>query len=189
MSDEHDAIVAALQRAIDHGDNVQLERASAENPTWNGFPLALDGDLLLVRTLDDFFLDGFAVMRVRDLVEVRDGAAERFFHKALRAEGLLDALAPAPDVPLRSWRAVFDAVRARYRFAIVECERDDDAGFYLGELVADDDRDSAALHYIQIDGTREGAVTRVPLDEVTLVRFDERYVNLFGRHAVADDRH
>ncbi len=185
MSDDHEAIVAALQRAIDRGDNVQLARAFAKNPTWNGFPLALDGGLLLLRTLHDFDLDGFAVMRGRDVTEVRNGSAERFFRRVLRGERALEGIA-TPDVPLRSWRAAVDAVRARYRFAIVECERVDGADFFLGELVADDDVDSVAMHYIHVDGTRESAVTRVALDDVTLVRFGERYLSLFGRYAVAD---
>ncbi len=185
MSDDHEAIVAALERAIDRGDNVQLARGFAGNPTWNGFPLALDGDLLLVRTLHDFDLDGFAVMRVRDLTEVRNGSAERFFRRVLHGEKSLEGLT-TPDLPLSSWRAVMAAVRAKHRFAIVECERGDGSGFFLGELVPDDDVDSVAMHYVHVDGTLEGAVTRVSLDDVTLVRFGERYLNLFGRYAVAD---
>lgn len=186
MSDDHDAIAAALQRAIDRGDNVQLARDSPANPVWNGFPLALDGDLLLVRTVRDFDFDGFAVMRARDVVEVRNGDAERFYREVLRAEARPGGTV-RPEVPLGSWRAVVDAVRARHRFAIVECERV--GGFSLGELVADDDDDSAAMHFIRVDGTRESAVTRVPLDDVTLLRFDERYLTLFGRHSVAEDHH
>lgn len=186
MSDDHDAITAALQRAIDRGDNVVLARDSPANPTWSGFPLALDGDLLLVRTVRDFDFDGFAVMLVRDVVEVRSGDAERFYREVLRAEARPGGTV-RPEVPLHSLRAAIDAVRARHRFAIVECERL--PAFYLGELVADEDVDSAAMHFIHVDGTRESAVTRIPLDDVTLVRFDERYVSLFGRHAVAEDHH
>ncbi len=185
MSDDDDAIVAALDRAIVRGDNVQLARAFAENPTWNGFPLALDGDLLLVRTLHDFDLDGFAVMRARDVTEVRNGSAERFFRRVLRGEKALEGMT-TPDVPLGSWRAVVDAVRAKHRFAIVECEHGDVSDFFLGELIEDDDVDSVAMHYVHVDGTREGAVTRVSLDDVTLVRFGERYLDLFARYAVAD---
>ena len=91
-------------------------------------------------------------------------------------------------IPLRSWRSVLEAVRLHYRYAIIECERPDGADFFLGEL-AGVEGDEATLHYIQVNGTREGALTRVPLDDITLLRFDERYVNLFGRYAVADDQH
>ena len=84
--------------------------------------------------------------------------------------------------------AALEAVRAHYRHAIIECERPEGSDFFLGEL-AGVEGDEATLHYIQVNGTREGALTRVPLDDITLLRFDERYVNLFGRYAVADDQH
>jgi hypothetical protein len=182
------AITDALQRAIDLRENVQVRRPALAHPTWNGFPLALGDDLVLLRSLHEFAVNGFAVMRLGDIAEVLRTDAERFFARVLRAEGTLDRSPPARAVPLRSWRSVLEVVRAQYRFAIVECERPDGADFFLGELAGVDD-DELTLHYIQVNGTRERALTRVPLDDITLVRFDERYVNLFGRYAVSEDHH
>ena len=101
--------------------------------------------------------------------------------------GLSRIAAPRP-VPLRSWHAVLEAVRLHYRHAIIECEHAEGARFFLGEL-AGVDGDDATLHYIQVNGIREAALTRVPLDDITLVRFDERYVNLFGRYALGEGLH
>ena len=84
--------------------------------------------------------------------------------------------------------AALEAVRAHYRHAIIECERAEGADFFLGEL-AGVEGDEATLHYIQVNGMRESGLTRVPLDDITLVRFDERYVNLFGRYALGEDHH
>jgi hypothetical protein len=186
--DESSPLTAAIQRAIDRGESVRLARAGLARSSWYGFPLALDDDLVLVRSLHDFAANGFAVLRVRDVTEVHSGDAERFFERVLRAEAALDPAAAEKTVPLRSWRAVLEAVRAHYRYAIVECERADGGEFYLGELASVDD-DEAALHFIQVTGTREVGLTRVSLDDVTLVRFDERYVNLFGRYALGEDQH
>ena len=194
MADQHDpgadpqAIADALQGAIDRGENVQVLRRAGAHPTWNGFPLALGDELVLMRSLHEFAVNGFAVMRLRDITAVLATDAERFFERVLRAEGALDQTSPPRPVPLRSWRAALEAVRAHYRHAIIECERPEGSDFFLGEL-AGVEGDEATIHYIQVNGTREGALTRVPLDDITLLRFDERYVNLFGRYAVADDQH
>ena len=197
MADQHEAgalpaadptaIADALQRAIDRDENVHLVRGPGLR-IWSGFPLALDDDLVLVRSLHEFAVNGFAVLRLRDLTAVISSDTERFFERVLRAEGALDHAPAARPIPLRSWRAVLDAVRAHYRYAIIECERADGSDFFLGELgaVAGDE---ATLYYIQVNGTRERALTRVPLDDITLVRFDERYVNLFGRYALGEDHH
>lgn len=187
-TDDRASITGAIQRAAERGESVRLVRAGFARPSWYGFPLALDETLVLVRSLHDFAVNGFAVLRLRDVTEVHSGDPERFFERVLRAEGALDAAAPVKPVPLGGWAEVLEAVRAHYRYAIVECERADGGAFYLGELAAVDD-DEVALHFIAVTGTREVALTRVPLDEVTLVRFDERYVNLFGRYALGEDRH
>lgn len=198
MADEHEAgaapavdpeaIVDALQGAIDRDENVQIVRRAGSHRTWNGFPLALDDDLVLVRSLHEFAVNGLAVMRLQDITAVLSTDAERFFERVLRAEGALDE-APAPrPVSLRSWRALLEGVRAHYRHAIIECERAEGADFFLGEL-AGVDGDDVTLHYIQVNGTRERGLTRVALDDITLVRFDERYVNLFGRYALGEDHH
>ena len=176
----------ALQRAIDRDENVQIVRDAGTHPTWNGFPLALGDELLLVRSLHEFAVNGFAVLRLRDVTAVHSTDAERFFERVLRAEGALDEAPSVKAIPLRSWRSVLEAVRLHYRYAIIECERPDGADFFLGEL-AGVEGDEATLHYIQVNGMRESGLTRVPLDDITLVRFDERYVNVFGRYALGED--
>ena len=198
MADEHEegsspavdaqAIVDALQRAIDRDENVHIVRASDPHPSWNGFPLALCDEFVLVRSLHEFAVNGFAVLRLRDILEVHSTDAERFFARVLRAEGAPERFPAVRPVPLRSWEAVLEAVRLHYRHAIVECEHAEGVRFFLGEL-AGVDGDDAMLHYIQVNGVREAALTRVPLDDITLVRFDERYVNLFGRYALGEGLH
>ena len=183
---DHAAISEALHHAVERGEKVQIERAGLENEFWNGFPLVVNDDFVLMRTLHDFALDGFAVLRVRDITSVRSSETERFFERVLRSEGMLDKLSAPRPVLLRSWRSVLESVRAHYRFAILECEREGD--FTLGEIVSVDD-EAVSLHYIQVNGTRESSLTRVALDDLTLLRFDEQYVNLFGKYSVCEDKH
>lgn len=185
---DHAAIAEALHGAVERGEKVQITRAGMAHEVWNGFPLVVSDDYVLVRTLHEFALDGYAVMRLRDVTDVSSGEPERFFERVLRAEGLLDRVTAPRPVLLRSWRSVVESVRAHYRFAILECEASDENDFVLGEVASVDD-EAASVHYIQVNGTREADVTRVALDELTLVRFDEQYVNFFGRYAVADDKH
>jgi len=185
---DREAVTEALQAAIDAGRKVQFARAAFEQDAWNGFPLVLGDELVLARTLHDFALDGFSILRVADLTEVRSGEVERFFERVIKAEGLDRDLAPPKPVLLRSMRTALESVRAHYRYAIVECEGADDDAFYLGEIARVDD-EALHLHYIHVDGTRDREPTRIPLDDITLVRFDEAYLRLYGKYCVAEDRH
>ena len=42
---------------------------------------------------------------------------------------------------------------------------------------------------VHVDGTRDGEETPVDLDAVTLVRFDEVYVNLYGKYSLDAHHH
>ncbi len=185
---DHAAVLEALHRAVERNEKVVIEREAMAHEHWNGFPLVVGDDFVLVRTLHDFTLDGFAVLRLRDITAVQSGESERFFERVLRAEGMLARAAAPKPVLLRSWRSVIESVRTHYRWAILESERADENNFVLGELAAVSD-DTVWVHYIQVDGTRESERTKVSLDDLTLLRFDEQYVNLFGRYAVGDDHH
>lgn len=175
-------IAEALRQHISSGQKVQIDRGAFDHPHWNGYPLAASDRLVLVRTLDDFDLDGFAVLRMEDLTAVRSGEPERFFDHVLRAEGLLDAVPPAPSIRLDGWQSVLEDVLRGPGHAIIECEGLEDPEFYLGRLV-DVDAERVALRYITVTGLVEEEITHVPLEDITLVRFDERYVRYFAKYA------
>ncbi len=185
---DREAVVEAVQAAIDAGHKAQFVRASFLQDAWNGFPLVLGDELVLLRTLHDFEFDGFSVLRLADVTDVRSGDVERFFERVIKAEGLDRDLAPPRPILLRSMRTALESVRAHYRFAIIECEGADDDEFYLGEIARVDD-EALHLHYIHVDGSRDREATRVALDEITLVRFDENYLRLYGKYCLAEDRH
>jgi hypothetical protein len=185
---DREAVVEAIQAAIDGGHKVQFVRQAFEQESWNGFPLVLGDELVLIRTLHDFAFDGFSILRVADITEVHCGEVERFFERVIKAEGL-DRNLPAPrPVLLHSMRTALESVRAHYRHVILECEGVDDDAFYLGEIARVDD-EAVELYYIHVNGTRDREVTRVPLDTITLVRFDEQYLRLYGKYCLAEDRH
>lgn len=182
------AIQEALQSAIDGGRKVQIVRGALAQSTWNGFPLLLADDLVLVRTLRDFAFDGFAILCLRDITAVRAGDVERFFERVIRAEGLDKNLPPPKPILLRSLRNALESVRAHYRYAIIECESTDEDAFFLGEITRVDD-EQVHLRYVHVDGTRDSDPTPIDLDAVTLVRFDELYVNLYGRYSLDAHHH
>lgn len=186
--DDQEAILEVLDRAIERRQKVQLERVTGGRTTyWNGFPIERTADFVMVRTLDDFRLDGFAVLRLGDVVAARSGDPERFFERVLRAEGLMERMPSPGPIRLDGWMSVVEDVRARHKHAIVECEALDEPEFYLGELL-DVDHESLRLAYIHVNGTKEIEPMRVMLDDVTLLRFGERYLELFAKYAIAEDK-
>lgn len=186
--DEHEGILEVVDRAIERRHKVQLERLTFGRTTyWNGFPIERTADFVMLRTLDDFRLDGFAVLKLADVVAARSGDPERFFERVLRAEGLFERLPSPGTIRLESWGSIVEDVIARHTNAIVECEALEQPEFHLGQLI-DVDHEALRLLYIHVNGTKEVEPTRILLDDVTLVRFGERYIELFAKYCVPEDR-
>jgi hypothetical protein len=109
------AIEEAIQSAIERGTLIQLARDSEVHGFWEGFPLVVSNNLLLMRTVLDFRIDGFSVVSLSDIHEVIETEAQAFFLHVLRSEGRLENLIQPKPILLRSWRTVLESVKAHYR--------------------------------------------------------------------------
>lgn len=184
--DDLDARLAARRGT---GRYVSLVRdPSLGRPPLGGVIEAVGESLVLVQEVRDFHRRGFVVVRRADVVEVAEGEVERLFSQMIDAEGVRGELVTAPALDLDDWSSCLRDVRRASGAVVLECEALDPPAFYLGRLTAVT-RESASMRYITVEGVLEREVMEVPLDDVTLVSFDDRYSRFFGRHAADEDRH
>lgn len=184
-----DQAISTVEDAVRRRGKVQFERATSAGTTfWNGVPLRVTDELVLVATLDQFRFDGFAVMRWDEVVEVHSGDNERFFERVLRTEGLLECFSHPGQVRLDTWLTVLEDVRARHRHLIIECEALPEPAFHIGELF-DLTTNAAFVRYIHANGIKDATPTRIPLDDITMVRWGEHYVEMYGKYSVCETHH
>lgn len=186
---QRDRAISLVEEAISRRGKVQFERLTSAGKTyWNGIPLQVTRELVLVATLDQFRLDGFAVFRWEEVAAVRSGDNERFFERVMRAEGLLSNFTEPEPLRLDDFGTVLADVRARAGYAIIECERLRRPTFHIGEL-AEVTRDAAFLRYVQANGVKDAKPTRIPVEDVTMVRWGEHYVRMYGKYCVCETHH
>ncbi|MCA9718791.1 MAG: hypothetical protein H6713_38505 [Myxococcales bacterium] len=177
-------IRGALERARAAGRKVRLtHRVLAD--FFNGFVLDVSDDLVYLRILADFRFDDFAVLRLADIEEVRSGPNERFFERVLRAEGRLDALAPAPPLELRSFTMVLAGLLELDPYVTI----DEVDGFHVGRLERVED-EAIHLRFIQVKGTVEPAPRVIAIDSIYVVTSGGDYLAMFrkyGRWEPADE--
>lgn len=181
--DDTDARLDALQ-----GSGRYVTVLRAVGAAVGGVVEAAGESLVLMQALQGFHRRGFVVLRRSDVTAVREGDAERLFGRIVAAEGVDGELRAAPSIDLDGWWGCLRDLR-RMGFALtLECEALDPPAFYLGRLEGVT-RESAALRFITVEGVLERAALTVPLDDVTLAGFDDRYSTFFGRHAVDEGHH
>lgn len=181
--------ISKVEEAARRRGKVQFERVTAAGHSfWNGIPLHVNDQLVLVATLDQFRFDGFAVFRWEEVCDLHCGDNERFFERVLRSEGLIERLPRQEAVRLDAWSTVLEDVRERHRHLIIECENSSAATFHIGEL-ARVQSDAAFVRYVQANGIKDAKPTRIALGEITMVRWAEHYVEMYGKYSVCETHH
>lgn len=184
-----DQAIAIVEEAVRRRGKVQFERHTTAGTTfWNGVPLRVTDELVLVATLDQFRFDGFAVFRWEEVAKIHCGDNERFFERVLRSEGQLECFPRPGPMRLDGWSAVLDDVRVRSRYVIIECERLKSPAFHIGEL-ADVKPDAAFVRYVQANGVKDAKPARIPVEDITMVRWGEHYVEMYGKYCVCETHH
>ena len=174
-----------LQRAAKQAQCVRIAREGSNLPHVYGFPIAVGPSLILLRHVADFDVDGFIVMPLRDIANVRSDNNERFLERVLSDEGQLGKRrAPTISLAVESWSGVFRALGAEREIVIVECERKDGEDFCIGVVTGVTD-DSVGIHQFDAVADWDPAPTIVPFDDITHVRFGDRYTSVYA-HYVAD---
>lgn len=171
----------ALRRARSRKESVRITRRG-DVPSVYGFPLAVSRSLVLLRNVDDFDIDGFTVLPLANLADVRSGDCERFVERVLRDEGQLRAIISPPfPVGLDSWQDVFSALAGAGEVMIAECEDNPSESFCIG-VVTGLTAGAVGIHQFDATAAWDSAPTVVPYQDITRVRFAERYTDVFARY-------
>lgn len=111
--DAEDADTVMLQAAARSGTAVQFRFIGADD--WvHGFVVGADEDWALVHALDltAIRLDGYAAVRLDEVIEVEELDTDRHFvFRALESQGVLPV---DPEIPLVDHRSILTAVADRY---------------------------------------------------------------------------
>ncbi len=125
-------VLAKLEKYCGKPQEVAIERIDIDPSALYGFVLAFSSDLVLIHLLDDFRLDGYRILRVRDISKVRRSYVPS---RILKAEGILAQVGLACSIDLKSWQSVFRDLKALGRNIIVEGEQPEVDAFTIGKII------------------------------------------------------
>ena len=180
---DKDDVRQQLRSLVDTWKKVRLTRGFPSEALHNGFVLALGREWVLLQQFHDFYPEGYTALRVRDVTDVRSGEYERHWERMLAAEGLLDRITAAGDVPLDDTPQLLKALHQRGRNVIVECEDPDEdvEDFYIGQILSVDE-DSMCFANFDGLGRWDDTPHTIPFVEITKVQFETPYVQTFSKY-------
>lgn len=170
-----------LVQHVGSGGTVHLTMQTPCEPTLNGYLLDMSETLVLMHSFDDFDPDGYTVIRIEDVTDLRRSPFEEWWDHMVAAEGLLGGLENPPRVDLTDMRSAIESIAAQYDQMIVECEEADDERFYIGKLVEAGDEEISFRSYDAL-GYWDKEPEAIRIDEITKLQCDTPYIRIFSKY-------
>ena len=171
-----------LQKAMQQKNMVVLYRDELVAPEYAGVPVAVENELVVLQRQSNFLMDGYCALRTGDITEAEQMDDVPFLRRAMAAEKLYDAV-KAPGFPCRDRKELLEGIMAKYAgWAAVECEGNPEESLYfLGRIIKVDSR-YLTMKRVDALGNWLADPLVLPLDDVTLVSFGDRYLEIFRKY-------
>lgn len=178
-------LLKQLQGACGRRTKIRVIRPFSGERLTNGFLVGMGRSLIVMQQFHDFYCEGFAALRIADIIDFRSGKYERFWEEMLSSERLMENVGIPYPVNCDSMVDLIRGLRSRAANIIVEHEyenSEDDDEFCLGKVV-ELTPESVSLLCLNANGVWDKDPTAIPITKITKVQFDTPYINIFSRYA------
>lgn len=172
-----------IKTHVDKKDFVKIKRTVTEGEAnISGFILQMSKDFLLIQKEEEFFLNGYGIIKKDHFDAIRCNKFDKAFKRMLKAEGIFDSdYGIRNKLRLKDWKTIFEDLMKHDYHVIVECE-DLEAPLFVIGPIKKVNKDSVSIQYYDPTGLLDKRPTNVKYKDITLVKFDDRYINVFKKY-------
>jgi hypothetical protein len=172
-----------IKRHVDKKDFVKIKRTVTEGSAdISGFILLMSKDFLMIQMEEEFYLNGYGIIRKDHFDALRCNQNDKALKRMLKAEGIIDSdYGIKNKIRLTDWRTIFNDLKKYDYHVIVECEDLKDPLFLIGPIKKIN-KDSVQIQYYSPTGLLDKKPTTVKYTDITLVKFDNRYINVLKKY-------
>lgn len=170
-----------LQKAKNERHKIVITRDKIDTAPLYGIPLMLEENILLIQYLYDYQLDGYMILRIKDITSVRSDERERFSEYILQQEGLYDKIQKPMLTTLRSWRAIFEELKESEKNILLEFEDIEEGEIFIGRII-EVNRDSLEMLCFDAMGRWDNDTTVIAYKDITTVKLDDRYTTVLSKY-------
>ncbi len=149
--------------------------------TSSGYILNFSDDFVLLQEAGDFTILGYLILPVKQIKKIRHNKYDKCFKQIMVAEGEAAKVGIDYKIDLNSWQSVFKSIQTINLNVIVEIEDPANKIFSIGSILKITGK-KVHIEYFDAKGFISNHPDKINLDEITLVKFDDRYVNVFSKY-------
>jgi hypothetical protein len=172
-----------LLEHIDYSSYIQINRDKIDDDSLSCIPLSIGKTLLFIKFYNDFSFDGYKILRIKDLTDVRYNATDQFFEEILIKEGLIVDEHQFVVNKLDHWKDTFLELKTIDKNIIIELEDYNGHGlsFFIGKII-EIDNDSIYFHNFNSIGEWDENPVKILYKDISLVSFDDRYSRIISKY-------
>ncbi len=155
--------------------------APGVDETSSGYILDFTDDLLLLQETDDFALDGYCILPVKQIKKIRHNKFDKCYKQIMIAEGEAAKVGIGYKIDLTTWPSVFKSIQAAKLNVIVEVEDPANKIFSIGPILKITNK-KIHIEYFDPEGFIMAIPDKINFDDITKLKFDDRYINVFSKY-------
>jgi hypothetical protein len=169
-----------------HHDNkkycrVMREVAKDAIEKTNGYIVDYTDDFVLFQETNDFDVDGYAIIPIKTISKIIYSNSDKYFDKILHLEGITDTIEKKHKIDLTSWATIFKSIKKSGFNVIVENEDPENTTFDIGPITKIT-KSSVYVRYFNAVGILNEQATKINWNFITIVKFDDKYTNMFSKY-------
>jgi hypothetical protein len=169
-----------IDRLIADRTLVSIRRRRTDDHSIQAFPLAVSKRLLLVQYIYDFHIDGFMILQLRDISNLKIGDTNVFQRRLLQEEGVFDQVQFDFTAPIESFPEFLLSLPPT-ELVIVESERTSPPEMHIGTVASAASR-TVAINYITGIARREETPRQMLVRDITSCQIRTNYLSFYQRH-------
>lgn len=160
---------------------VQLRCSTQRQEFHDGFVLGVGRDLIWLQQFTDFQPDGYEVLRLSDIANIRSDENERMWERMLAGEGILERVKIPYELPLQDMPELLRALQSLGENIIVECTDNSRNGFYIGRILFVDE---LSLLFATFDplGHWDSEPEKIYFHKITRIQFETPYCQTYSKY-------
>lgn len=150
----------------------------------------LDGsrEWLLVQNIYDFHLNGYSIIRRKDIKKLRYDDRDKCFESILKKEGVTKKVINKYKIRLDDIKTILECLKKIKLHFIIECEERKDDIFVIGKI-AEIKNDFLIFNDYDACGKWRKEHSIITYSKITIIRFDEEYINIFSKYVIRPPKH
>lgn len=172
-----------LRRHFAKKDFVQINRTFyGKKKNISGFILAISKDFLLIQNTNEFFFNGYLIIRKDGFDSIRCNEYDKTQKKIFKGEGILNnGYGLDKKISLENWQEIFRSLKAADFHVIIECEEKEEPDFEIGPIKRVNSQ-TVSIQYYNPAGILEIKTTSVRYADITTLTFGDRYTTIFKKY-------